>query len=305
MTNETRIWRMTTYLRGQLPAFCAEDVMRKLALTYYLYRKLINTNNECDFDKTTRCVLSFVDNLDKDNASTSKNPLVKKIFSVRKEICELVDNGYKDYRSYTKESDSYDPNQITRIYNDLNDDCLLDLINCSFENSIRDDSTPDTISELVLKLADKYTKNKNIVTDMTCSSGTFLMKAAKTFKRVEGVEINKDNATLAKVRIALMGVDSEIRNSNCFEDSWHHQVIRPKSDLVFAEFPWKLIIKDPDQKEVMLNCNANRFMLTQNSSTDYFFLSAMMNYLNDTGVAMTVVPLSTLSNLSDKIQFFH
>lgn len=305
MDLERRMWRVNSYLRAQLPASCAEETIRKLSLTYYLYIKLFGERSMLDVESTASRVIKAFENPEtivENDLTNTRFEFLNHVYGSRNEIIRSIENGIKDYVFYANDGNhNYDPMQVSIIFADIPEKDLLEYINASFENSIRDDSTPDSVTELVLRLAEKYCVNKGTVTDMTCSSGSFLLKASKLFKTVEGVELNIDNANLAKIRMAISGIPADIRQGNCFEDSWHHQSSRSKSDLVFAEFPWKMIVKDYGLKEIMFNCNANRFYLGNNSSTDYFFLSAMMNYLKRDGVAITVMPLSSLSNLSDKV----
>lgn len=304
MDLEKKVWRLNSYLRGQLPASVVEDVVRKLAFTYYLYIKLFRHPAHDDLDRT---VDELVNALKHPEELITEDGVVPEflyrrgVHGPKDELIDMVRSGLNDYYFYSNDgSHSTDSMQITLLFNEFNAEELLGIVNMSFENSIRDESTPDSVSELVLKLASLYQCSGEVVTDMTCGTGAFLLEAAKYFKRVEGVEINKDNVLIARARLLVNQISGEIRQANCFEDSWHHQSRGSRSDLVFAEFPWKLIIKDYAQKEIMLNCNANRLYLSPNSTTDYFFLSAMMNYLKPEGVAITVMPLSSLSNLADR-----
>lgn len=306
MDTRNNISRINSYFKAQLPASVAEDVLRKLAFTYYLYKKILGECPSEDLDTTVHylaSVLSDEKKLSEASQRQSYNPYYtyhalfgNKIFESKGELIDAVESGLKDFYFYCNKVDSM---QVSIILSDLTEEELLAVLNNQFEGSIRDDSTPESVVSLVLALANSHLKEKRRFIDMTCSSGSFLLKAAKEFKFVEGVEINKENALIAKMRLFANVILGEVRNCNCFEDSWHHQTAPVKSDLVFAEFPWKMIVKDHYQKEIMLNCNANRFILGPTSTTDYFFMSAMMNYLNEDGIAVTVVPLSTLSNLSD------
>ena len=289
--------KIYSYFKAQLPASVAEDVLRKLAFTYYLYKKVLGEYPTDNLDATVHYLASVLDDEEKlFEIGANHQFLRNNIFRGKYELISAVESGLHDFYFY---SNRFDSMQVSMILSDLTEEDLLAVLNNQFEGSVRDDSTPESVVNLVLALANSHIKEKRRFIDMTCSSGSFLLKAAKEYEFVEGVEINKENALIAKMRLFANEISGEIRNCNCFEDSWHHQAVSLKSNLVFSEFPWKMIVKDHYQKEIMFNCNANRFVLGPTSTTDYFFMSAMMNYLNQDGIAITVVPLSTLSNLSD------
>lgn len=291
--------------RNYLPASVLEDVVRELAFIYYLYLKIYKQYSELDLDQTAHEVINA---LSKEEDDILSSDIADKDFALKckhnineNQLRKIVYSGVEDWSFYTNDGNKLiDPLQITHLFGCLHEEDLLALINTSVDSSMRDDSTPESVADLVLALASRYGIKTDLVTDMACGSGSFLLKASKTFKRAEGVEININNALIAKIRFIVNQINGEIRQGDCFEDSWHHQTRGEHSDLVFSEFPWKLIVKDYGQKEIMYNCNANKLLMSPNSTTDYFFLSAMMNYLKRDGVAITVMPLSSLSNLADK-----
>lgn len=307
MEFNNKLWKVSSYLRGQLPASVSEDIIRKLSFTYFIYKELLGQPSG-DLEQTVEELvhaLTAVEGIKSLNVEKPDHVSFQAlnhfgVFGSREEFVSALRSGFEDYVFFAN-GGSYkmDSMQISLVFGDLTKEELLELLNAPFKGSLREDSTPISVTELVMKLSKIYLSDNTSVLDMTCSSGAFLLQAAKHFKFVEGIEINKDNALIAKMRLFANFIQGEIRNANCFEDSWKHQVSRHKCDFVFAEFPWKMIVKDYHQKEIMMNCNANRFMLMPNSTTDYFFMSAMMNYLKEDGVAITIVPLSTLSNLSD------
>lgn len=306
MDLNNKLWKVSSYLRGQLPASVAENIIRKLAFTYFIYKKVIGQPSG-DLEETVNVLVDTFNTVEGvERMNVEQDPFVIQFFDHfgpfgnRKEFISALRSGFEDYVFFANDgSHKMDTMQISLILGDLTADELLELLNTPFKGSLREDSTPISVTDLVLCMADNCLNDKTRAMDMTCSSGAFLLEAAKKFAYVEGVEINKDNALIAKMRLFANFIHGEIRNENCFEDSWHHQSSPHKCDFVFSEFPWKMIVKDYRQKEIMMNCNANRFMLMPTSTTDYFFMSAMMNYLKEDGVAITIVPLSTLSNLSD------
>lgn len=291
MVKENKIWKLCNTLRGYIPSSLVEDVVRKLAFTYYLYLKTFNEYPRDEIDEAANKLQDAVEEKDTKKVFKNVDTLKDAIFSCVNDVSFFGNDG----------EHSVDYTELNLQMSDFTEEELLELINYKFEHSVRDESTPDCVSDLVLELAKVFGAGNGKVTDMTCAKGDFLLKASKQFKKVEGVEISGEAAQIARMRLYLNNVDGEIRQGNCFEDSWHHQTCyKDCSDLVFAEFPWKLIIKDPREKEIMYNCNANRFYLSDNNTTDFFFLSAMMNYLKDDGIAIGIVPLSSLSNLTDK-----
>ena len=273
-----------------MPASLVEYTAKALAFTYYLYLEKFNDYPTNDVDEAAYKLAEAL--TDEDTSYT---------YRTVKELAEAVKVGPQEVYANQGLGYRFDPVAINLELSNFSQSELLAMLNYSFSNSIHDESTPDSLSDLVLLLANKFLKQKINVTDMTCGDGSFLLKAAKEYPHVEGVEINISNAIIANMRMHANDIEGRVRHANCFEDSWHHQTARIGSNLVFSEFPWKLIVKDPRQREIMFNCNANRFILNQGDTSDYFFLSAMMNYLDkDDAVAISVVPLSILSNLTDK-----
>ena len=273
-----------------MPASLVEYTAKALAFTYYLYLEKFNDYPTGDVSSAAYELCQALTEEDTSYTYMSVAELKEAVKVGPDEVFANQGLGYK-----------FDPVSISYDLSNFTQSELLAMLNYSFNNSIHDESTPDSLSDLVLLLANKFLRQKINVTDMTCGDGSFLLKAAKEYPHVEGVEINVGNAIIANMRLHANEIEGRVRNANCFEDSWHHQTANVGSNLVFAEFPWKLIVKDPKQREIMFNCNANRFMLNQGDTSDYFFLSAMMNYLDrDDAVAISIVPLSTLSNLTDK-----
>ena len=308
METKNNIWRLNSYFRSQLPASVAEGVLRKLAFTYFVYKKVLNESPNGDLEETAQRLVSVLKNKENIEDYIDDNDLFNNIkyraffdptpFNGRDELIEAILSGARDYYFFANDgSRKMDVMQTSMLLSDLREEELLDILNQQIEGSVRDDSTPESVTELVLAIATQTLNRESRVMDMTCSTGSFLLKAADKFGFVEGIEINKENALIAKMRLFANAIHGDIRNANCFEDLWEHPV---KSDFVFAEFPWKMIVKDYHQKEIMLQFNAGRFALSPTSTTDYFFMSAMLGYLKHGGTAITVVPLSTLSNLSDR-----
>lgn len=290
MDLETKIWKFTNSLKAYMPASLVEYTAKALAFTYYLYLEKFNEYPDQD---VSGAAYKLCEALTEEDTSYT--------FMTVEELKEAVNEGPDEVYYYQGLGYKFDPFAINLDLSDFSKDELLALLNYSFPNSVHDESTPDRLSDLVLLLANKFLKQKINVTDMTCGEGSFLLKAAKEYPHVEGVEINSDNSMIANMRLHANEIEGRVRHANCFEDSWKHQTANVGSNLVFAEFPWKLIVKDHNQRDVMLNCNANRFALNHGATSDYFFLSAMMNYFDcDDAVAIAIVPLSTLSNLTDK-----
>ena len=308
MDIKNNIWRINSYFRSQLPASVSEFILRKLAFTYYLYKKILKEIPNCDLEEAAGRLINVIkneDSIDKylDDSDFFANLKYRAVFDPhpfenKDELIEAILSGPRDYCFFANDgSRKMDIMQTSMLLGELREEELLQILNQQFDGSVRDDSTPESVAELVLSIANQSLNKDSRVMDMTCSTGSFLLKASEKFDFVEGIEINKENALIAKMRLFANSIHGEIRNANCFEDLWEHPV---KCDFVFAEFPWKMIVKDYRQKETMLQFNAGRFALSPTSTTDYFFMSAMLGYLKHGGIAITVVPLSTLSNLSDR-----
>ncbi len=308
MDFKKQIWKIESYFRTFLPASVCDDTLRKLAFTYYCYKRVINRDafGFLDANDVTRQITKIASGEFDKNTPFSDDEFVQYFlnnyapFESRHELASALEEGLEDCHYFGNDGQhTFDIVQISNILASLSESELLEILNVQFEGSSRDNSTPESVSNLVLEIAKRYSISTNKAFDMACSTGSFLLKAAKDYKYIGGVEINKENTLIAKMRMFANRINANIRNDNCFRDSWSHQASSDKYDLVFSEFPWKMVVKDYGQKEEMYKCDANRFCLQPNTTTDYFFISAMMNYLNQEGVAITVVPLSILSNLAD------
>ncbi len=303
------VHRIAGYFKTQFPAHVADNILQKFAFTYFLYRNFCDKRESQHFEKVTFDVIerikkgeevrslykTFSEIADKEVYKISYSP-----FQNKEELIEAVRSAHDDYYFYSNNYKSPDGMQISLMLDDLSSDELLQILDCTFEGSIYDESTPESVALLAMRARNTYDKTNISFLDMCSSTGSLLLKYGYVFKKVDGVEINTDNIMLAKMRLYARCIQGDIRNNSCFIDSYLANSNGYKYDFVFSEFPWGLLYhKDIELTETMKRCNGKRLPIEKPINADYYFISAILNYLKPNGIGAFVVPLSTLSNLSD------
>lgn len=161
----------------------------------------------------------------------------------------------------------------------------------------RDDySTPDTLSNLVVKLL--HSKDNETWYDLGSGHGDFLLKVGQQVEncRLYGCDINYDASLLANIRLFFFNVNATIRE----QDIIFSICDEPKVDCAFGNFPlaYRLYNNRDDFNSY------NRFVLPvmPKHNLDWIFIDRLLQTLNSNGRAIAVVANGTLSNSLDYAQ---
>lgn len=142
--------------------------------------------------------------------------------------------------------------------------------------------TPRPLVELLADLAGVRPGDR--VLDPTCGSGGFLIAALARGADVDGIEVDPDLATLARLNLAMHGQNPRsVKTADFFreppDDRW---------DVVLANPPFSVVIDDP---EVLA-----RHGLRGRVGSDVLFVQAALACVRPGGRLATVLPYSFLTN---------
>ena len=155
----------------------------------------------------------------------------------------------------------------------------LEIMNYSMKDN---DATAKEIIDLVIHCLD--IKEKDDVLDLCSGRGDFLVSLAKQNLKLDGVEINRDNVLISKIRLAILkDINYEIING----DALTHR-FNKKYDEIFCEFPLGLRVN-----EFILNQMEKDLFYTWRKpglTVDWLFINKMITILKNTGNAAIIVP---------------
>lgn len=155
----------------------------------------------------------------------------------------------------------------------------LDVINYSIKDN---DATSKEIIDLVIHCLN--IKEQDDVLDLCSGRGDFLVRLADQNLKLDGVEINRDNVLISKIRLAILkDINFEIING----DALTHR-FNKKYDEIFCEFPLGLRVN-----EFILNKMEKDLFYTwrkQGLTADWLFINKMVTILKDKGKAAIIVP---------------
>ena len=155
----------------------------------------------------------------------------------------------------------------------------LEIMNYSMKDN---DATAKEIIDLVIHCLD--IKEKDDVLDLCSGRGDFLVSLAKQNLKLDGVEINRDNVLISKIRLDILkDINYEIING----DALTHR-FNKKYDEIFCEFPLGLRVN-----EFILNQMEKDLFYTWRKpglTADWLFINKMITILKNTGNAAIIVP---------------
>jgi SAM-dependent methyltransferase len=145
--------------------------------------------------------------------------------------------------------------------------------------------TPRPLIELLADLA--RVRPGDTVLDPTCGTGGFLVAALARGADAEGVEVDPDLASLARLNVTLHGARAAaVRTADFFrlppEDRY---------DVVLANPPFSLVIDDPG-----LLAGYRSLGGASRVTSDHLFIEAALRCLRPGGRLATVLPYSILTN---------
>lgn len=155
----------------------------------------------------------------------------------------------------------------------------LEIMNYSMKDN---DATSKEIIDLVIHCLD--IKEQDDVLDLCSGRGDFLVSLANQNLKLDGVEINRDNVLISKIRLAILkDINYEIING----DALTHR-FNKKYDEIFCEFPLGLRVN-----EFILNRMEKDLFYTWRKpglTADWLFINKMITLLKNTGKAAVIVP---------------
>ncbi|MEY8766501.1 MULTISPECIES: type I restriction-modification system subunit M [Francisella] len=161
--------------------------------------------------------------------------------------------------------------------------------------------TPPSLVELIVKFIEP---KSGIIHDPACGSGGMFVQTGYFIKdhtkksineaiTVYGTELKTNNAKLAKMNLAIHGIEGKIIEDNSFYSNPH--ALTGKCDFVMANPPFNVKKVDKKKEFVKNDVSPNGrlpFGLPKNDNGNYMWIQYFHAYLNETGRAGFVMASS-------------
>jgi type I restriction enzyme M protein len=157
--------------------------------------------------------------------------------------------------------------------------------------------TPPSLVELIVNFIEP---DHGIIHDPACGSGGMFVQTGYFIKdhtkkaineaiKVYGTELKTNNAKLAKMNLAIHGIEGKIIEDNSFYSNPHDLI--GKCDFVMANPPFN--VSKIDKKKEFVKSDARLpFGLPKNDNGNYMWIQYFHSYLNKKGRAGFVMPSS-------------
>ncbi len=216
--------------------------------------------------------------LDKLIYSYEKSNIYTRELEVLEEIRSLF-----EMNNFNEEIDTDFSSQIINLTEEdikkIISENTLDVINYPMKDN---DATSKEIIDLITYCLN--IKEQDDVLDLCSGRGDFLVSLANQNLKLEGVEINRDNVLISKIRLAILkDINFEIING----DALTHR-FNKKYDEIFCEFPLGLRVN-----EFILNQMEKDLFYTWRKpglTADWLFINKMVTILKNKGRAAIIVP---------------
>jgi len=157
--------------------------------------------------------------------------------------------------------------------------------------------TPPSLVQLIVNFIEP---NHGIVHDPACGSGGMFIQTAQFIKdqtkksinesiSVYGTELKTNNTKLAKMNLAIHGIEGKIIEDNSFYSDPHKLI--GKCDFIMANPPFN-VKKVDKKKDYVINDPRLPFGLPKNDNGNYMWIQYFYSYLNDKGRAGFVMASS-------------
>ncbi len=157
--------------------------------------------------------------------------------------------------------------------------------------------TPPSLVDLIVNIIEP---NHGIIHDPACGSGGMFVqtgyfvqshtnKSVNEAITVYGSELKRNNAKLAKINLAIHGIEGKIIESNSFYSDPHNLV--GKCDFVMANPPFN-VKKIDKSKDFVKEDPRLPFGVPKNDNGNYMWIQYFHSYLNETGRAGFVMASS-------------
>lgn len=216
--------------------------------------------------------------LDKLIYSYEKSNIYTRELEVLEEIRSLF-----EMNNFNEEIDTDFSSQIINLTEEdikkIISENTLDVINYPMKDN---DATSKEIIDLITYCLN--IKEQDDVLDLCSGRGDFLVSLANQNLKLDGVEINRDNVLISKIRLAILkDINFEIING----DALTHR-FNKKYDEIFCEFPLGLRVN-----EFILNQMEKDLFYTWRKpglTADWLFINKMVTILKNKGRAAIIVP---------------
>lgn len=179
---------------------------------------------------------------------------------------------------------------------EINDLIQIILFDGFFDYRRADCITPDSISQLALRILD--IKQGETVIDICSGMGSFLKNAYSLQPKAEyyGIEINVWAASISKIRAEVVGEVATIVTGNVLALDENSQ----RADKGFMDAPLGYAFSKNSIEPDFRNSIEKRFPeLLRGTSSDWLFNYSLLERLSDNGKAVSVVSLGSLWNTLD------
>ncbi len=157
--------------------------------------------------------------------------------------------------------------------------------------------TPPSLVQLIVNFIEP---DHGIVYDPACGSGGMFTQTAQFIKdhtkksinesiSVYGTELKTNNTKLAKMNLAIHGIEGRIIEDNSFYSDPHKLI--GKCDFIMANPPFN-VKKVDKKKDFVINDPRLPFGLPKNNNGNYMWIQYFHSYLNDKGRAGFVMASS-------------
>lgn len=188
------------------------------------------------------------------------------------------------YNTYLENNDDNWDLDILLAYILFNNESELQRKGSSF-------STPASISTLCNNLL-QTTKDDSFI-ELCSGNGCFFVENAFSIGNYTGVEINENSNAIAKIRSQVLGRANTLLVDNALTFS-----ATEKADKAFGNFPFAIRKGLEDYKDTLFETIG--IPTDINATSDWFFSSALLGAIKQTGRAVAVVTNGTTMNLLDK-----
>ena len=227
--------------------------------------------------------------------TTDQNVLDSYLQSVNDENKDLIWNVCNTIRGCMVESNL---SNIFNFLNDFNEKEIIEIICNDYSSSSRyNSSTPESIISLVYKILENNgDKEFNEVIDICSYTGNFLSYYAQQQpnNKYSGVEINNHSSLISELKLIALGVEHDIKTRNVLRIN-----LAKKYDKVFCNQPFNIRLEPEDYECANKNNRIVEEEFNKRITSDWIFVSEVINSLNETGKGAIIVPNGCLYKLPD------
>lgn len=191
---------------------------------------------------------------------------------------------------YVGSIETRNDSSIIKFLNSLSFEEVIEAINMEgsliYNNSIVDDS----VYKLVFKLSEVFGVETNTFCDLNSINGSSSINISSKFENVIGISENECNYLASICRIIVNKAKSKLLYTSVLD--FNNLPINQPVDVLFGNFNDRI-------KRKTLNEEPNNIAL--NKFNNFAQLKDSLNFVNNTGVVMGILPISSLRNYSERL----